>query len=79
KAQIDAKDAALQANIDTKVTITQDLLTINNVEDTLELDMSDGKRVFKATLTAAVTQLSVINASGSNLNSQTITMCLTQG
>lgn len=78
KAQIDAKDAALQANIDTKVTITQDLLTINNVEDTLELDMSDGKRVFKATLTAAVTQLSVINASGSNLNSQTITMCLTQ-
>ena len=79
KAQIDAKDAALQANIDTKVTITQDLLTINNVEDTLELDMSDGKRVFKATLTAAVTQLSVINVSGSNLNSQTITMCLTQG
>ncbi|MCU6300289.1 hypothetical protein [Enterobacter cloacae] len=79
KAQIDAKDAALQANIDTKVTITQDLLTINNVEDTLELDMSDGKRVFKATLTAAVTQLSVINGSGSNLNSQTITMCLTQG
>ncbi|EHF4934363.1 hypothetical protein ACQYD3_001588 [Enterobacter hormaechei] len=79
KAQIDAKDTALQANIDTKVTITQDLLTINNVEDTLELDMSDGKRVFKATLTAAVTQLSVINASGSNLNSQTITMCLTQG
>lgn len=79
KAQIDAKDAALQANIDTKVTITQDLLTINNVEDTLELDMSDGKRVFKATLTAPVTQLSVINASGSNLNSQTITMCLTQG
>lgn len=79
KAQIDAKDAALQANIDTKVTITQDLLTINNVEDTLELDMSDGKRVFKATLTAAVTQLSVVNASGSNLNSQTITMCLTQG
>ena len=79
KAQIDAKDAALQAKIDTKVTITQDLLTINNVEDTLELDMSDGKRVFKATLTAAVTQLSVINASGSNLNSQTITMCLTQG
>lgn len=79
KAQIDAKDAALQANIDTKVTITQDLLTINNVEDTLELDMSDGKRVFKATLTAAVTQLSVINASGSNLNSQTITMLLTQG
>lgn len=79
KAQIDAKDVALQANIDTKVTITQDLLTINNVEDTLELDMSDGKRVFKATLTAAVTQLSVINASGSNLNSQTITMCLTQG
>ncbi|HDR2677660.1 TPA: hypothetical protein QCJ48_000319 [Enterobacter mori] len=79
KAQIDAKDAALQANIDTKVSITQDLLTINNVEDTLELDMSDGKRVFKATLTAAVTQLSVINASGSNLNSQTITMCLTQG
>ncbi|MBW8249592.1 hypothetical protein ABKW10_22215 [Enterobacter asburiae] len=79
KAQIDAKDAALQANIDTKVTITQDLLTINNVEDTLELDMSDGKRVFKATLNAAVTQLSVINASGSNLNSQTITMCLTQG
>lgn len=79
KAQIDAKDAALQANIDTKVTITQDLLTINNVEDTLELDMFDGKRVFKATLTAAVTQLSVINASGSNLNSQTITMCLTQG
>lgn len=79
KAQIDAKDAALQANIVTKVTITQDLLTINNVEDTLELDMSDGKRVFKATLTAAVTQLSVINASGSNLNSQTITMCLTQG
>ncbi|ENO3038962.1 hypothetical protein ACTT3R_001582 [Enterobacter ludwigii] len=79
KTQIDAKDAALQANIDTKVTITQDLLTINNVEDTLELDMSDGKRVFKATLTAAVTQLSVINASGSNLNSQTITMCLTQG
>ncbi|HHA1270817.1 TPA: hypothetical protein ACOELQ_001272 [Enterobacter mori] len=79
KAQIDAKDATLQANIDTKVTITQDLLTINNVEDTLELDMSDGKRVFKATLTAAVTQLSVINASGSNLNSQTITMCLTQG
>ncbi|MGM8516036.1 hypothetical protein [Enterobacter asburiae] len=79
KAQVDAKDAALQANIDTKVTITQDLLTINNVEDTLELDMSDGKRVFKATLTAAVTQLSVINASGSNLNSQTITMCLTQG
>jgi hypothetical protein len=47
KAQIDAKDAALQANIDTKVTITQDLLTINNVEDTLELDMSDGKRVSK--------------------------------
>lgn len=79
KAQIDVKDAALQANIDTKVTITQDLLTINNVEDTLELDMSDGKRVFKATLTAAVTQLSVINASGSNVNSQTITMCLTQG
>ncbi|MBX8878937.1 hypothetical protein HCH41_08230 [Enterobacter ludwigii] len=79
KAQIDAKDAALQANIDTKVNITQDLLTINNVEDTLELDMSDGKRVFKATLTAAVTQLSVINGSGSNLNSQTITMCLTQG
>ncbi|MCM7066624.1 hypothetical protein [Enterobacter ludwigii] len=79
KAQIDAKDATLQANIDTKVTITQDLLAINNVEDTLELDMSDGKRVFKATLTAAVTQLSVINASGSNLNSQTITMCLTQG
>ncbi|MFH2243748.1 hypothetical protein ABK706_04860 [Enterobacter sichuanensis] len=79
KAQIDAKDAALQANIDTKVTITQDLLTINNVEDTLELDMSDGKRVFKATLTASVTQLSVINASGSNLNSQTITMLLTQG
>ncbi|MES3530071.1 hypothetical protein [Enterobacter hormaechei] len=79
KAQIDAKDAALQAKIDTKVTITQDLLTINNVEDTLELDMSDGKRFFKATLTAAVTQLSVINASGSNLNSQTITMCLTQG
>ena len=79
KAQIDAKDTALQANIDTKVTITQDLLTINNVEDTLELDMSDGKRVFKATLTAAVTQLSVINGSGSNLNSQTITMCLTQG
>lgn len=79
KAQIDAKDTALQANIDTKVTITQDLLTINNVEDTLELDMSDGKRVFKATLTAAVTQLSVINASGSNLNSQIITMCLTQG
>ncbi|HHA2362629.1 TPA: hypothetical protein ACOEHQ_002089 [Enterobacter ludwigii] len=79
KAQIDAKDAALQANIDTKVTITQDLLTINNVEDTLELDMSDGKRVFNATLTAPVTQLSVINASGSNLNSQTITMCLTQG
>lgn len=79
KAQIDAKDAALQANIDTKVTITQDLLTINNVEDTLELDMSDGKRVFKATLTAAVTQLSVINGSGSNLNSQTITMFLTQG
>lgn len=79
KAQIDAKDATLQANIDTKVTITQDLLTINNVEDTLELDMSDGKRVFKAILTAAVTQLSVINASGSNLNSQTITMCLTQG
>ncbi|EPY7436490.1 phage tail protein [Enterobacter cloacae] len=79
KAQIDAKDTALQANIDTKVTITQDLLTINNVEDTLELDMSDGKRVFKATLTAALTQLSVINASGSNLNSQTITMCLTQG
>ncbi|MFT0683623.1 hypothetical protein [Enterobacter hormaechei] len=79
KAQIDAKDAALQANIDTKVTITQDLLTINNVENTLELDMSDGKRVFKATLTAPVTQLSVINASGSNLNSQTITMLLTQG
>ncbi|KAB1467636.1 hypothetical protein FZI46_17565 [Cronobacter sakazakii] len=79
KAQIDAKDASLQANIDTKVTITQDLLTINNVEDTLELDMSDGKRVFKATLTAPVTQLSVINASGSNLNSQTITMLLTQG
>lgn len=79
KAQIDAKDVALQANIDTKVTITQDLLTINNVEDTLELDMSDGKRVFKATLTAPVTQLSVINASGSNLNSQTITMLLTQG
>ncbi|EIX1498667.1 hypothetical protein ACW2AV_000169 [Cronobacter sakazakii] len=79
KAQIDAKDAALQANIDTKVTITQDLMTINNVEDTLELDMSDGKRVFKATLTAPVTQLSVINASGSNLNSQTITMLLTQG
>ncbi|EPI7965649.1 hypothetical protein ACS8QC_000098 [Cronobacter sakazakii] len=79
KAQIDAKDAALQANIDTKVTITQDLLTINNVEDTLELDMSDGKRVFKATLTAPVTQLSVINANGSNLNSQTITMLLTQG
>lgn len=79
KAQIDAKDAALQANIDTKVTITQDLLTINNVEDTLELDMSDGKRVFKATLTAPVTQLSVINASGSNLNSQTITMLLKQG
>lgn len=79
KAQIDAKDAALQASIDTKVTITQDLLTINNVEDTLELDMSDGKRVFKATLTAPVTQLSVINASGSNLNSQTITMLLTQG
>ncbi|CZY40464.1 Uncharacterised protein [Enterobacter cloacae] len=79
KAQIDAKDAALQANIDTKVTITQDLLTINNVEDTLELDMSDGKRVFKATLTAPVTQLSVINASGSNLNSQTITLLLTQG
>ncbi|HBW0881379.1 TPA: hypothetical protein MED72_005672 [Klebsiella variicola] len=79
KAQIDAKDAALQANIDTKVTITQDLITINNVEDTLELDMSDGKRVFKATLTAAVTQLSVINASGSNLNSQTITLLLTQG
>ncbi|MEG6304387.1 hypothetical protein UXP06_07255 [Enterobacter ludwigii] len=79
KAQIDAKDTALQANIDTKVTITQNLLTINNVEDTLELDMSDGKRVFKATLTAALTQLSVINASGSNLNSQTITMCLTQG
>ncbi|QXB23084.1 hypothetical protein [Lelliottia amnigena] len=79
KAQIDAKDAALQANIDTKVTITQDLLTINNVEDTLELDMSEGKRFFKATLTAAVTQLSVINGSGSNLNSQTITMCLTQG
>ncbi|HAS1021048.1 TPA: hypothetical protein I3769_001284 [Enterobacter cloacae] len=79
KAQIDAKDAALQANIDNKVTITQDLLTINNVEDTLELDMSDGKRVFKATLTAPVTQLSVINASGSNLNSQTITMLLTQG
>ncbi len=79
KAQIDAKDAALQANIDTKVTITQDLLTINNVEDTLELDMSDGKRVFKATLTAPVTQLSVINVSGSNLNSQIITMLLTQG
>lgn len=79
KAQIDAKDAALQANIDTKVTITQDLLTINNVGDTLELDMSDGKRFFKATLTAPVTQLSVINASGSNLNSQTITMLLTQG
>ncbi|WP_131797687.1 hypothetical protein [Enterobacter roggenkampii] len=79
KSQIDAKDAALQANIDTKVTITQDLLTINNVEDTLELDMSDGKRVFKAILTAPLTQLSVINASGSNLNSQTITMCLTQG
>lgn len=79
KAQIDAKDAVLQANIDTKVTITQDLLTINNVEDTLELDMSDGKRVFKATLTAPVTQLSVINASGSNSNSQTITMLLTQG
>jgi len=79
KAQIDAKDAALQANIDTKVTITQDLISINNVKDTLELDMSDGKRVFKATLTAAITQLSVINASGSNLNSQTITICLKQG
>ena len=36
------------------------------------------KRVFKATLTAPVTQLSVINA-WKCLNSQTITMLLTQG
>lgn len=79
KAQIDSKDAALQANIDTKVTITQDLLVLNTVTDTLGLDMSDGKRVFTATLTSASTQLSILNASGNTKNSQTITVCLTQG
>lgn len=54
KSQIDVKNAALQANIDTKVTITQDLLVLNTVTDALSLDMSDGKRVFSGTLTSAV-------------------------
>ncbi|MGT2397323.1 hypothetical protein ACVDHD_23025, partial [Enterobacter roggenkampii] len=79
KSQIDVKNAALQANIDTKVTITQDLLVLNTVTDALSLDMSDGKRVFSATLTSASTQLSIINASGSTKNSQTITAYLMQG
>jgi len=79
KAQVDAKDKALQANIDTKVTITDDLLVLNTVADTLELDMSDGKRVFTATLSVASTQVSIINASGNKKNSQTVTIALTQG
>ncbi|WP_313128757.1 hypothetical protein [Pseudescherichia vulneris] len=78
KAQIDAKDAALQANIDTKVTITQDIKNLNTVKETLELDMSDGKRTFTATLSVPNTQLSIINAGG-NKNSQTVTVCITQG
>ncbi|WP_312283222.1 hypothetical protein [Pseudescherichia sp.] len=78
KAQIDAKDTALQANIDTKVTITQDIKNLNTVEETLELDMSDGKRTFTATLSVPNTQLSIINAGG-NKNSQTVTVCITQG
>ncbi|MGD8204412.1 hypothetical protein [Pantoea sp. FN0305] len=79
KAQVDAKDKALQANIDTKVTITDDLLVLNTVADTLALDMSDGKRVFTATLSVASTQVSIINASGNKKNSQTVTIALTQG
>jgi len=78
KAQIDAKDAVLQANIDTKVTITQDIKNLNTVEETLELDMSDGKRVFTAILSVPNTQISIINAGG-NKNSQTVTVCVTQG
>ncbi|WPO93726.1 hypothetical protein SFA32_12175 [Buttiauxella sp. HR94] len=78
KAQIDAKDAALQANIDTKVTITQDIKVLNTVKESLEIDMSDGKRVFTATLSVPETQLSILNAGG-NKNSQTVTVCVTQG
>ncbi|MGP6488935.1 hypothetical protein [Duffyella gerundensis] len=79
KTQVDAKNKALQANIDTKVTITDDLLVLNTVADTLALDMSDGKRVFTATLSVASTQVSIINASGNKKNSQTVTIALTQG
>ncbi|WP_141092937.1 hypothetical protein [Escherichia sp. ESNIH1] len=78
KAQIDAKDAVLQAKIDTKVTITQDILNLSSVKELLEIDMSDGKRVFTATLSVPNTQLSIVNVGG-NKNSQTVTVCITQG
>lgn len=80
KAQIDAKDKVLKDEIDTKVTITNDLRRLNTIEtDTLEIDLSESKTAFTATLSKPTTNFSILNASGSNLKTQSFTVYVTQG
>ncbi|EOM8996401.1 hypothetical protein ACNCWV_002082 [Escherichia coli] len=80
KKQIDDKDKALQANIDTKVTIVDDLLALNTLTGTsLEIDLSDSKTTFTVTLSAGTTNFTIVNASGNTKNTQSFTVAMKQG
>ncbi|MGU0059368.1 hypothetical protein [Klebsiella pneumoniae] len=80
KAQIDAKDKTLQDNIDTKVTIVNDLLALNTLTGTsLEIDLSDSKTAFTVTLSAGTTNFTIVNASGNTKNTQSFTVAMKQG
>ncbi|ELJ9647862.1 hypothetical protein RUM78_002282 [Enterobacter hormaechei] len=80
KKQIDDKDKALQANIDTKVTIVDDLLALNTLTGTsLEIDLSDSKTAFTVTLSAGTTNFTIVNASGNTKNTQSFTVAMKQG
>ena len=80
KKQIDDKDKVLQANIDTKVTIVDDLLALNTLTGTsLEIDLSDSKTAFTVTLSAGTTNFTIVNASGNSKNTQSFTVAMKQG
>ena len=80
KKQIDDKDKVLQANIDTKVTIVDDLLALNTLTGTsLEIDLSDSKTAFTVTLSAGTTNFTIVNARGNSKNTQSFTVAMKQG
>lgn len=80
KKQIDDKDKVLKEEIDTKVTIVEDILKLNTlVNNSLEIDLSDSKTTFTVTLSQPTSNFSVLNASGNDKKSQTFQVLIKQG